>query len=322
MSGLSEDDIIAVLAAGTAEREDVLIGIGDDGSVLAPPVGKQLVTVLDTLNEGVHFPAGIDAAAIGHRALAVNLSDLAAMGAEPAWAALSLSLPASDAEWVRSFARGFHSLAARWGVALVGGDTVRGPLSVAVHLTGFVEPAKALTRGGARPGDLLFVTGTPGEAMAGLDVLESGGSESSTLVQRFLWPAPRVAEGQAIAGLASAAIDLSDGLLVDLSRVAAASGVSIVVEVDDLPASAGAIEVFGAEEATRLAICGGDDYELAFTVPEDRQDELMSRAAGWTCPLARIGRVESGTGVEFRRGGRIYSPDVSSSWSHFSGDSC
>lgn len=322
MARLSEDEIIAILAAGTPEREDVLLGIGDDGAVLAPPVGSNLVAVLDTLNEGVHFPTGIDPAAVGHRALAVNLSDLAAMGAEPAWAALSLSLPASDADWVRSFARGFHSLAARWGVALIGGDTVRGPLSVAVHLTGFVEPAKALTRGGARPGDLVFVTGTPGEAMAGLDLLESGGAESSPLVQRFLWPEPRVAEGLAIAGLATAAIDLSDGLFVDLGRVAAASGVSVAIEVDGLPRSPDAIEIFGAEKATRLAISGGDDYELAFTVPEDREDELMSRAAGWTCPLTRIGRVESGAGLEFRREGGLYSPDVSSSWSHFSGDAC
>lgn len=321
MARLSEDRIIRILAAGGHSRADVVLGIGDDGAVLAPPPGRQLVSVMDTLNEGVHFPAGMDAASVGHRALAVNLSDMAAMGAEPAWASLSLSLPETDSRWVESFAAGFHGLAARWDVSLVGGDTVRGPLSVSVHLAGFVEPDTALTRTGALEGDHVYVTGRPGEAMAGLRILESGGSASSPrLERRFVRPEPRMAEGRALRGLASAAIDLSDGLGTDLGRLAGASGVRISIRVEDLPVSREISDVFGEESALELAICGGDDYELAFTAPPQQEERLLGVAEHWSCTLTRIGRVEAGEGLAFTREGRAYAVDMSGAWRHFDGE--
>jgi thiamine-monophosphate kinase len=262
----------------------------------------------------------MDAGAIGHRALAVNLSDLAAMGAEPAWASLSMSLPDADSSWIESFASGFHALAARWGVSLVGGDTVRGPLSVSVHLSGFVEPGAALTRRGAKPGELVYVTGMPGEAMAGLKMLEDGRSPSSVhLERRFTWPEPRVAEGLALRGLASAAIDLSDGLGTDLGRLAEASGVRISVRVEDLPVSREIADIFGEAPALSMTVCGGDDYELVFSVPPQREDRLLEAAEDWSCPLTRIGRVEAGAGLAMTLEGRPYRVDLSGAWRHFEG---
>jgi thiamine-monophosphate kinase len=316
---LSEAEVIAAIRAVSPDRSDVLVGIGDDGAVLDSPTGRHLVSVLDTLNEGVHFPAGTEPAAVGHRALAVNLSDLAAMGADPAWAELSISLPEADADWVRGFAEGIGRIAKRWHVAIVGGDTVRGPLSIAVHLTGFVEPGRALTRDGARPGDLVFMTGWPGEAMAGLGLLQSG-SPASRLTRRFLWPEPRVAEGRALAGLATAAIDLSDGLATDAERVAAASGVRVVVEADRLPVAGEMTELYGREGSLDLVISGGDDYELFFTLPPKRENELLLAAQSWGCPLTRVGRVEDGEGLAFEWEGRPFVPDLGRSWTHFPGE--
>jgi len=316
---LSEAEVIEAIRAVSPARPDVICGIGDDGAILRPPADRYLVSVLDTLNEGVHFPVGTEPAAVGHRALAVNLSDLAAMGAEPAWAELSISLPEADADWVRGFANGLGTLAERWSVAIVGGDTVRGSLSIAVHLTGFVEPGRILMRDGARPGDLVFVTGSPGEAMAGLGLLESG-APPSRLTRRFLWPEPRVDEGRVLAGLATAAIDLSDGLATDAARVASASGVRIVIEADRLPLARELTEVFGAERSLDTVIAGGDDYELFFTLPAGREEELVSAAKTWDCALTRIGRVEDGGGLAFERDGRSFVPDLARSWRHFPGD--
>ncbi len=315
----SEAEVIEAIRAVSPARPDVVCGIGDDGAVLEPPPGRHLVSVLDTLNEGIHFPSGTEPAAIGHRVLAVNLSDLAAMGAEPAWAELSISLPEADANWVHSFADGLARLAEQWGVAIVGGDTVRGPLSVSAHLTGFIEPGGMLTRRGARPGDLVFVTGFPGEAMAGLRLMQSG-SPASPLTRRFLWPQPRVAEGRALAGMATAAIDLSDGLAIDAQRVAAASGVRIVIEADRLPMGREMTELFSGDRLLNVIIAGGDDYELFFTLPPGREDELLGAARSWDCALTRIGRVESGGGLAFEQDGRSFTPDLGRCWSHFSGD--
>lgn len=315
---LSEDEVIRAIQAVSTPRPDVICGIGDDGAVLEPPAGRRLVSVLDTLNEGVHFPSGTEPTAVGYRVLAVNLSDLAAMGAEPGWAELSVSLPVADADWVRAFVEGLAGLVRRWRMAIVGGDTVRGPLSVAAHLTGFVEPGRMLTRAGARPGDLLFVTGAPGEALAGLELLRAG-SPDSRLTQRFLWPEPRVAEGRTLGGIASAAIDLSDGLATDVERVARASGVRVVVEADLLPLASELQEGFGEDQALEIAIAGGDDYELCFTLPPACEDELEDKVRSWNCSCTRIGRVEEGRGLAFELNGRSFTPDPSRRWSHFAG---
>jgi thiamine-monophosphate kinase len=313
---LSEEALIRrFFRALGARRPDVRLGVGDDAAVLEPPPGQQLVAAVDTLNEGVHFPPGLDAAAVGHRLLAVNLSDLAAMGATPAWATLSLSLASPDEDWLTAFARGLGELADRHGVAIVGGDTVRGPLSLSLQLLGFVPVGQALTRDGARPGDALFVTGRVGAAAAGLRVLDRSARDDA-LAGAFLYPEPRVGIGTALRGVASATIDVSDGLATDLGRVLDASEVGARLDVTRLPLAQEAVDRLGLEEAQRLALTGGDDYELCFTVPAAAVGELLTRAAGWPVPATRIGEIEAARGLRLIAA----PPDLPAGWQHFSGD--
>lgn len=316
MPALDEAGVIRTIVSGHAPRDDVALGPGDDAAVLLPRPGKMLVCAMDTLNEGVHFPVGFDPAAIGHRALAVNLSDLAAMGAEPAWAALSLSIADPQASWVERFAHGLRELAGRHGVVLVGGDTVSGPLSVSVHLSGFAEPGRFLTRDGAGPGDRVYVTGNPGQAAYGLARWRAGDPDDPA-VERFAWPEPRVREGRDLVGIATACIDVSDGLATDLARVAASSEVCIRVEMEALPLDDLLAAGLGQDGARILALTGGDDYELCFTVPADREPALGRVSGGWPCRPTRIGTVAAGSGLEFTQDGRPVAPDLGSAWSHF-----
>ena len=298
---LGEFDIIARYFARTTARDDVLLGVGDDAALLMPPPGQALVAATDTLVEGRHFLPGAPAASIGHNALAVNLSDLAAMGAEPAWALLSLSLPEADERWLEEFARGLHALASRHGVALVGGDTVSGPRVVTVEVLGFVEPALALRRDGARPGDQIFVSGTPGVAAAGLDLLRAGLAtfdSTDPRAQRLLYAEPRLALGRALRGQATAAMDVSDGLLGDLAKLAAASRVGAQVDLERLPIASLLAAGHDRAQSERYVLQGGDDYELLFTVPGDdagrRVADIASHAG---CALHRIGEIVAGQGV-------------------------
>lgn len=288
-----EFDLIArIRSRADASRADVVLGIGDDAALLAPPPGLQLAVAMDTLNAGVHFPAGTAPSDIGWKALAVNLSDLAAMGAIPAWCTLSLSLPASDDGFVDGFLDGFLALARQHDVALVGGDTTRGPLSVCVTAHGFVAPGGALRRTGAGIGDDLWVSGTLGDAAAALAQWQAGGAIDPALRARLDRPTPRVALGHALRGLASACIDVSDGLLADLGHLCAASGVGAEVEVDALPASPAIAVAFDAEARRRLQATGGDDYELCFSA-QPAQREAIAALPGTT----RIGRIVAGDGV-------------------------
>lgn len=282
-----------------ARREDVLVGIGDDGALIAPPRDGTLVMALDTLVDGAHFPAGFDARFVGHRALAVNLSDLAAMGAEPAWALLGLTMPAADEHWLAGFSAGFDALARRHGVALVGGDTTRGPLTVTVTLAGTVPPGRALLREGARAGDDLWVSGTPGDAAAGLAILQgrlsAQGRARDALLARFQLPQARVALGVALRGIATSCIDVSDGLLGDLGKLCAASGVGADVASRELPLSAGLCSAAPQEARIAFALTGGDDYELLFTADPARRAVLAALDAGVV--LRRIGTVTEAGGV-------------------------
>ena len=288
-----EFDLIArIRSRAAASRPDVVLGIGDDAALLAPPPGLQLAVAMDTLNAGVHFPAGTAPADIGWKALAVNLSDLAAMGAMPAWCTLSLSLPASDDGFVDGFLDGFLALARQHDVALVGGDTTRGPLSVCVTAHGFVAPGSALRRAGAKAGDDLWVSGTLGDAAAALAQWQAGGAIDPALRARLDRPTPRVALGHALRGLASACIDVSDGLLADLGHLCAAGGVGAEVEVDALPVSTALAVAFDAEARRRLQATGGDDYELCFSA-SPAQREAIGALPG----TARIGRIVAGGGV-------------------------
>ena len=293
--GAGEFDLIARIRARVATRADVVLGIGDDAALLAPPPGRQLVVTADTLNEGVHFPRGTSPADVGWKALAVNLSDLASMGAEPAWCTLSLSLPQSDPAWIEGFLDGFLDLAGQHGIALVGGDTTRGPLSIAVTAMGLVEPGRALRRDGARVGDEVWVTGTLGDAAGGLALLDR--EPVPALRARLDRPTPRVAAGRALAGIATACVDVSDGLLADLGHVCARSHVAAHLDVDALPASAALREAFGEADRIALQASGGDDYELCFTAQADAGADIGAVSAQLGLRFTRIGRIVAGEGV-------------------------
>ena len=293
---MAEFDLIAAIQARAASRDDVILGIGDDAALLQPPPGMQLVVAMDTLNAGVHFPDGTAPADIGWKALAVNLSDLAAMGALPAWCTLSLCLPQADAAFVDGFLDGFDALARTHGVALVGGDTTRGPLSISLAVHGFVEPGQALRRDGARPGDDIWVSGPLGDAAAALAQWQAGVAIDPALRTRLERPAPCIGLGRRLRGIASACIDVSDGLLADLSHVCAASGVGARVDLGRLPASRALRAAFDDDVVRALQATGGDDYALCFTAPPQARDTLAPLRTDGDAPV-RIGRIVEGRGV-------------------------
>jgi thiamine-monophosphate kinase len=285
---------------GTA-RSDVVLGIGDDGAVTRVPEGHELVTTVDTLVSGVHFDENAAASDIGYKALAVNLSDLAAMGAEPAWATLSLSLPAADETWLQSFADGFGALAGKHQVQLIGGDTVRGPLQVTVQLQGFVPAGAALTRAGARPGDAIFATGTLGDAALALQILESGSTPSESVLGQVNRPVPRVAAGIGLRGLASACIDVSDGLAADLGHMLTAGNVGAKLQLKTVPGSVAIVVVASDDERWRLQLTGGDDYELCFTAPVGTVERIDELARELDLRITRIGTIEKDQGLRLER---------------------
>lgn len=302
------------LAGPGLSAAGVELGIGDDAAVLAVPEGQHLVAATDTLNEGTHFPAGTPANDIAHKSLAVNLSDLAAMGATPRWALLSLSLPKAEPGWLQSFIRGFKTLAQEHGIVLVGGDTTSGPLSVCVTALGTVARGGQLQRNGARAGDLLVVSGTIGGAARVLELLRSGAPGiDRQLLDR---PRPRVKLGQSLAGFASACIDISDGLLADLGHVLKASGCGARVDLAQLPH---ADILAGLEDVSRwnCQLSGGDDYELLFTLPP-RYEPMI---AGWQkqldIDLSVIGQIETQAGIRcVTADGRAFDP-AGAGFEHF-----
>ncbi|HEY5783003.1 MAG TPA: thiamine-phosphate kinase [Lysobacter sp.] len=307
--GASEFDLIERIRARAGTRDDVILGIGDDAALLQVPAGKHLVVATDTLNAGVHFPHDTAPADIGWKSLAVNLSDLAAMAAEPAWCTLSLSLPESDAGWLDGFLDGFLALAAQHRVALVGGDTTRGPLSVCVTVHGFVEPGRALLRSAARAGDDVWVSGMLGDAAAALDQWRLGAAHDEVLRTRLDRPTPRVALGLALAGTAHACIDISDGLMADLGHVCRASGVAAELDLEALPASEALRVAYEGEQRHALQATGGDDYELCFTAPAGSLDDIARLAAQAGTSVTWIGRIVAGEGVQvFDADGQRWSP--------------
>jgi thiamine-monophosphate kinase len=292
-----------------AARADVVLGVGDDAALLASPAGRELVVATDTLVAGVHFPAGSPPDSIGHRALAVNLSDLAAMGAQPAWALLALTLPQADEHWIAGFAGGLCALAREHAVTLVGGDTTRGPLCVTVQLIGHVPPGTALRRAGARAGDALYVSGTPGDSAAGL-ALEQGRLSAAAeaavyLRERFLRPTPRLALGDALRGHASACIDVSDGLLADAGKLASASGVAAEIAYGELPLSEPLLATLGSVRARELALTGGEDYELCFAVHPENIARLLGELPPQRFAYTRIGTLRQGAGAVVVRDGTV-----------------
>jgi len=286
----------------------VVLGIGDDGAVLAPNPGKQQIQVIDTLVEGVHFPPNTSPADIAYRAVAVNLSDVAAMGASPRWMTLALTLSDASGPWVESFATGLFEAADTCGVALVGGDTTSGPIvTVTVAITAELDEGTALLRSGAKVGDSIFVTGTMGDAAAGLRSLQRGEADAY-LAHRFLRPTPRLASGRALVGKASAAIDISDGLVGDLNKLLVASGVGGELDIDALPLSDAIVEHFDLDERRNFALTGGDDYELCFTANADDVAGIPG--------ITQIGTVSPTPGLICRLHGDVVELD-DSGYRHF-----
>jgi thiamine-monophosphate kinase len=295
----------------------VVLGIGDDAALLRVPPGHELAVTSDTLVAGVHFPLDTAVADIGWKALAVNLSDLAAMGAAPAWCTLALTLPEADADWVDAFLDGFLELAAQHRVALVGGDTTRGPLAVTLTAHGLVPDREAMRRDHARAGDDVWVTGTLGDAAGGLAQVLAGGPYSAKLRYRLDRPTPRVDAGLALRGLAHAAIDLSDGLLQDLGHVLAASGIGARLDLGRLPTSRTLADHFDERRRWELQLSGGDDYELCFTAPPSRALAIEQALAGFDVTATAIGHLVAGHGIVCTTpDGEAYTPPLAG-YDHF-----
>ncbi len=274
----------------------VVLGVGDDCAILRPPPGEELLVSIDTLVAGVHFPRELDPAHIAYRALAVNLSDLAAMGARPLWFTLALTLPATEEHWLAAFAGALATLAQRFGIALVGGDTTSGPLSITIQVHGAAAAGSALRRSGARPGDEVWVSGAPGLAALGLRHVLAG-SCGTVAARTFLRPEPRIALGNALRGVASAAIDVSDGLLADAAHIGERSRVALVLDPRQLPLAPELAALADRDDALSLALGGGDDYELCFTAAPGRAPAIEAIAAELGVACTRIGCVEAGEGA-------------------------
>jgi len=275
-----------------------VLGVGDDCTLLRPALDMQLAVSTDMLVEGRHFLAGTDARRLGHKSLAVNLSDLAAMGADARWALLALALPAADETWVAAFAEGFYALAARHGVELVGGDTTRGPLCISVTVMGQVPPGLALQRDGARVGDDIWVSGTLGDAALGLAHLQGRVTlpeqAARHCVDKLETPQPRLELGGRLRGLASSTLDVSDGLVGDLGHILAASGVGAQLEFDRLPRSQALSSCTDAALVEQCLLSGGDDYEVLFTAAPAERGALDTLAGELGLPLTRIGTIFAG----------------------------
>ena len=293
-----EFDLIAKYFTRDVRR--ATLGIGDDCALLAPAPGMQLAVSSDMLVEGRHFLSTVEPARLGHKALAVNLSDLAACGAKPLAFTLALALPRADEAFLDGFSRGLFALADAQGIELVGGDTTQGPLNICVTAMGEVPAGGALLRSGARPGDELWVSGTVGDARLALEVFRGRQMLEGAAFERVRTameqPQPRVALGLALRGIATSAIDVSDGLLGDLGHILRRSGVGAVVEVDAVPRSAvlGEMPLALQRECT---LAGGDDYELVFTAPAALAERVRAAASEAGVAATRIGRIEAGQGL-------------------------
>ena len=296
-------------------RFDVETGIGDDCALLNIPEKQTLAISTDTLVSGIHFLPDIDPADLAYKALAVNVSDLAAMGADPAWLTLALTLPSVDESWLKAFSDSLFEQLDYYDMQLIGGDTTKGPLSMTLGIHGYVPVGRALKRSGAKPGDWIYVTGTPGDSAAGLAILQnrltvSDETDNAYLVKRHLRPTPRILQGQALRDLASSAIDLSDGLVSDLGHILKASECGARIDLDALPYSEAMQRHVDGEQAMRWGLSGGEDYELCFTVPELNRGALDVALGHLGVPFTCIGQMSADVdGMHFQRGGDVVTFD-------------
>jgi len=307
-------------SAAQKQCADLVLGIGDDGAIISPRPDHDLIVAVDTLVAGVHFLSEANPYDIGFRSLAVNLSDLAAMGAEPAWFTLALTLPGADEEWLKEFSRGLFELARSHQLPLIGGDTTRGPLTISIQVLGYVPSAQALCRSGAKVGDLIYVTGSLGDAAGGLSLLQDKESslQDDYLQTRFLRPQARLNIGQCLRGLAHAAIDVSDGLLADIGHIVKRSGVGARIDLARLPLSAQLKAVFGSERAIEMALSGGDDYELCFCVAPTQADKVAELAKQADLAITCIGCVDAEPGVRlYNTQGEPADSTLAAGYQHF-----
>jgi thiamine-monophosphate kinase len=297
------------------KREDVILGIGDDCAIVQPPTEQELLITTDTLVSGVHFLPDMAAYDIGFKSLAVNLSDLAAKGAEPAWITLALTLPDANEIWLKAFSKGLFELANRYHVQLIGGDLTKGPLSVTIQAIGFAPKNKAPRRSGAKPGDLIYVSHTLGDAALGLAYLKNSIAIAKPyqdyLAERHCRPEPRIAMGKQLREIAHASIDISDGLVADLGHILDMSNVGATVYVDSIPLSDSLLASVSREEGIVLALTGGDDYELCFTV-EPNKAHLLDTT--YTC----IGKINNQPGLDLRYQNEKKYNGTQAGYKHFS----
>ncbi|MFZ2405656.1 MAG: thiamine-phosphate kinase [Methylobacter sp.] len=287
------------------------LGIGDDCALLSIPEGFELAVTTDTMVENVHFFAGTDPELLGHKLLAVNLSDLAGMGAKPVSVTLALTLPKVDEGWLTAFARGFLNLAERYSVDLIGGDTTSGPLTLTVQAMGLVPKGRALMRSAARPGDFVYMTGFLGDAGLGLKIKQGYACENpEAALTRFNRPEPQVEAGRALIGIANACIDLSDGLAGDLGHILEQSRVGACLDWEALPLSKAVLAYIDETGDWSMPLAAGDDYELCFTVSPEQADQLSIAAT-------RIGIIESQPGLRLNKSGHIQPFEVKG-FEHFS----
>ncbi|GGY74267.1 thiamine-monophosphate kinase [Cellvibrio zantedeschiae] len=295
-------------------QASVILGIGDDCALLQIPANQQLATSVDTLVADVHFPADAKPEDIAERALRTNLSDLAAMGAEPLWFTLALTLPKSSnyvsEEWLRGFSRGLFRAANKYEIVLVGGDTTSGPLSITIQVMGAVESHHAMRRDGASIGDFVCVTNSLGDGAAALAVMQNrlalNADHEHYLRERFYRPTPRLIESGLLKGIASAALDISDGLVADLNHICEASDLGAVIDVENLPLSPALLAVGDLQQARTWALSGGDDYELCFTVSPEKMPELAMLIAQEKINATVVGEIVAGVGVQCELEGEAY----------------
>ncbi|GAA5142196.1 thiamine-phosphate kinase [Thalassotalea piscium] len=277
------------------KRKDVLLGVGDDCAVVIPSEKQNIAVATDTLVAGVHFPVNTSPRAIGHKAIAVNLSDLAAIGAEPSWVSVAITLPQIDEHWVDEFCTGLFDLCEYYNVQVIGGDTTQGPLSITVTAQGLIPVGQELLRTGARSGDWVYVTGELGDAALALAHILGKKELDKTIFdkvrQRLDFPTPRVLAGQALRSYASSAIDISDGLMADLTHMCRSSKVGANLVLENLPLSESLVAALGQEKAIEMALAGGDDYELLFAVSEDKKVGLEIALADTGVKFTCIGQL-------------------------------
>ncbi|WP_460536056.1 thiamine-phosphate kinase [Chitinimonas naiadis] len=295
------DEFVLIQRYFTRPTPNTLLGVGDDAALLVPTPGRQLAVSADTLVEGRHFFAGADAESLGWKSLAVNLSDMAAMGASPRWFTLCLTLPATEPEWLAGFSRGLFAMAAQHGVDLIGGDTTGGPLSISIQIMGEVEPGQALRRDGARAGDDIWLSGPTGAAAMAVrhryGSLQLELDDLAVCEARLDRPQPRLALGRALCGIATAAIDVSDGLLADLGHIAQRSRLAAILQLGDLPLPPLSDEACALPAFDSCLLAGGDDYELCFTAAPQSREQILALGRQLHLPLARIGQMTEGGGV-------------------------